>query len=155
ANRQAERANREADRANRQATRAQQAERLEREQRARAEAARQDALRQQQIAVREGAMADQARRQAERAEHKAKDRLWASYLAQARAGRWSGRPGRRFEGLVALARAAAIRPSMELRNEAIACLSLIDLRPQWQRRFDYDAWSLDFSPDLKRLVLGD
>jgi WD40 repeat protein len=152
---EAKRANSEAERANRQAERAQQAERQEREQRARAEAARQDALRQQQIAVREETAADQARRRAERAERNATDRLWSSYLAQARAGRWSGRPGRRFDGLVALARAAAIRPSMDLRNEAIACLSLIDLRPTWQRRFDYDTFSHDFSPDLKRLALGD
>jgi WD40 repeat protein len=152
---EAKRANSEADRANLQAKRAQQAERLEREQRARAEVARRDALRQQQIAERERAATDQARRRAERAEHNATDRLWASYLAQARAGRWSGRPGRRFEGLVALARAAAIQPSMELRNEAIACLSLIDLRPKWQRRFEYETYSHDFSPDLKRVVLGD
>jgi WD40 repeat protein len=149
------RANGEADRANRQAQRAQQAERLEREQRARAEAARRDALRQQQIAEREKAAAEQARRRAERAERNATERLWASYLAQARAGRWSGQPGRRFKGLDALARAAAIRPHMDLRNEAIACMSLTDLRLKWQRRFEPDVFSHDFSPDLKRVALAD
>ena len=51
-----------------------------------------------------------------------------SYLAQARAGRPTGRPGHRLDSLDALAKAAAIRPSIELRNEAIAALALPDLR---------------------------
>lgn len=59
---------------------------------------------------------------------KATERLWESYLAQAHANRWSGRAGRRFDSLVVLRRAAAIQPSMELRNEAIACLTLSDGR---------------------------
>jgi WD40 repeat protein len=66
---------------------------------------------------------------AERAEKDALDKLWGSYLAQARAGRWSGQAGRRFDSLDALARAAALRPAVELRNEAVACLALADLRP--------------------------
>src|SRR6185503_183697 len=36
--------------------------------------------------------------------------------------------GRRFDSLQALAKAASIRPSLELRNEAIDCLALPDLR---------------------------
>ncbi|HXI51708.1 MAG TPA: serine/threonine-protein kinase, partial [Candidatus Saccharimonadales bacterium] len=66
--------------------------------------------------------------QAEQSREQTEALLWNSYLAQARANRWSGRPGRRFESLETLARAAAIRPSLELRNEAIACLALADLR---------------------------
>jgi len=58
----------------------------------------------------------------------AKEELRSSYLAQARANRWSGRAGRRFESLEVLGKAAAIRPSLELRNEAIACLTLADIR---------------------------
>ncbi|HEY2250057.1 MAG TPA: protein kinase, partial [Planctomycetaceae bacterium] len=58
----------------------------------------------------------------------ATERLWGSYLDQARAGRWSGLAGRRFQSLQALVKAAAIRPSLELRNEAIACLTLVDLQ---------------------------
>ena len=62
--------------------------------------------------------------------------LYDAYLAQACAGRWSGRAGRRFGGLQALERAAKLRSelglgqdaTLELRNEAIACLSLVDLR---------------------------
>jgi serine/threonine protein kinase len=39
---------------------------------------------------------------AEQAERDSTEKLWATYLAQARAGRWSGRAGRRFESLEAL-----------------------------------------------------
>lgn len=52
-----------------------------------------------------------------------------SLLAQARAGRYSGRPGRRFASLQAIARAVTIAPSVDLRNEAIACLALADINP--------------------------
>jgi eukaryotic-like serine/threonine-protein kinase len=71
---------------------------------------------------------DEARRQATHAKQDALEKLYGSYLAQARANRWSGRPGRRFESLDALGKAAAMRPSLELRNEAIACLTLPDVR---------------------------
>ncbi len=71
---------------------------------------------------------NRARQQAQQKAKEATDRLWDSYLAQAHAGRWSGRAGRRFESLEALRKAAAIRPSLELRNEAIACMALVDLR---------------------------
>ena len=47
---------------------------------------------------------------AERAETDAVEKLWDASLAQARAGRGSGRVGQRYESLKALARAAAIRP---------------------------------------------
>jgi WD40 repeat protein len=63
------------------------------------------------------------------AEEKATRQLWSSYVAQAKAQRSSGRPGRRFDSLRAITNAAAIRRSVELRNEAIACLALTDLRP--------------------------
>jgi WD40 repeat protein len=68
------------------------------------------------------------------AERDAVEKLWGSYLAQARANRWSGRAGRRYDSLEVLRQAAAIRPSMELRNEAIACFTLTDARvaKQWQ-----------------------
>src|SRR5262249_49803023 len=47
--------------------------------------------------------------------------------------RWSGRSERRFKGLVALASAAEIEPSVRLRDEAIAGLALVDIRvkKQW------------------------
>jgi serine/threonine protein kinase/WD40 repeat protein len=67
-------------------------------------------------------------KRAESAEQEKTNKLWDSYLAQARAGRFSGQAGQRFGGLDVLAKAAAIRPSLELRNEAIACLALPDFR---------------------------
>jgi eukaryotic-like serine/threonine-protein kinase len=67
-------------------------------------------------------------RKAESARRVATEKLWDSYLAQARANRWSGQPGRRFDSLEVLAKAAAIRPALELRNEAIACMTLPDIR---------------------------
>ena len=66
---------------------------------------------------------------ARRAEQQACAEVWKANLAEAQARRWTGRVGRRFESLAALARAAAIRPSLELRNEVIACLALADVRP--------------------------
>jgi eukaryotic-like serine/threonine-protein kinase len=64
----------------------------------------------------------------ERANKEGQEKLWQSYLAQARALRWSGKPRRRFDSLDAIQQAAAIRPSMELRNEAIAAMALPDVR---------------------------
>jgi hypothetical protein len=65
---------------------------------------------------------------AQKAEQSYKESLWQSYLDQAQARRFSGQMGRRFESLAAIQKAAAIRPSLELRNEAIACMALLDLR---------------------------
>ena len=54
-------------------------------------------------------------------------------MAQAHAGRSSRQAGQRFTSLDVLAAAAQIRITDELRNEAIACLALVDVRPV--RRF--------------------
>jgi eukaryotic-like serine/threonine-protein kinase len=79
--------------------------------------------------------------EAKRAEQAAKkdalDKLWRSYLARAQAGRFGRRPGQRLDGLEALRQAVPIARSVdapkssfdELRDEAIACLALPDLRP--------------------------
>ncbi len=74
-------------------------------------------------------LAEGETKRATRAETEAKEKLWTSYLAQARAGRLSGEVGRRTDSLAALAAAAQMRVSLELRNEAIACLALTDLGP--------------------------
>ena len=58
----------------------------------------------------------------------ARAQLWEANLAQAKAIRQGTRPGRRFDALEAIANAAALRPSIELRNEAIASLELADVR---------------------------
>ena len=73
--------------------------------------------------------ANQARARAQRMEGEARENLWASYLATARASRLSGQPGRRFAALEAAAKAAAIRPTIELRSEAASAMALVDLRP--------------------------
>jgi WD40 repeat protein/tRNA A-37 threonylcarbamoyl transferase component Bud32 len=70
------------------------------------------------------------------AERLANEHLFQSYLDQARLGRASGRLGQRFAGLQAIEKATAIGRTldlapdrfMELRNEAIACLALVDVR---------------------------
>lgn len=63
-------------------------------------------------------------------------RLYDAFVAQAQARRWSRRPGQRLDSLRALADAARLLPQLEggdpqrvtLRNEAIACLALRDVR---------------------------
>ncbi|HXI49879.1 MAG TPA: protein kinase, partial [Candidatus Saccharimonadales bacterium] len=105
------------------AIRAKRAERDQTRQRQQAERAGDTAKRQEQFA-RESA--DEAHRQ----QRLATTELWHSYLAQARALRFSGQPGRCFDSLDVLAKAAAIRFAPELRDEAIACLALPDLKLQ-------------------------
>jgi eukaryotic-like serine/threonine-protein kinase len=90
----------------------------------------------------------------ERAERDSVEKLWGSYLAQARANRWSGRAGRRYDSLEVLRRAAAIRPALELRNEAIACFTLTDARvaTKWQRAAPS---VVVFDPNCERFAYGD
>ncbi len=64
-----------------------------------------------------------------RANSAGQEKLREAYLSQARANRWSGRPGRRFESLDSIKNAAAIRPGLDLRNEAMAAMTLPDFRP--------------------------
>jgi WD40 repeat protein len=88
----------------------------------------------------------------ERSAKQTTEKLWESYLAQARAGRLSGVPGRRFESLEVIKKAAAIRPSSELRNEAIACLALLDVRvaKQWGLPHWTEGDNIQFGPRLDR-----
>jgi eukaryotic-like serine/threonine-protein kinase len=103
-------------------------------------------------AARQLALAEQERSQ--RAERGALQELRTSCLAQARANRWSARPGRRFDSMAALGKAAAIRPSLELRNEAIDCLALPDVQTlrQWTLRPGY---GFDFDFRLERYARAD
>src|SRR5262245_28656081 len=75
---------------------------------------------------------EDAHRDEVQANRRAGHELWNAYLHHARAGRTSGREGRRFEGLKTIRKALALplpegRSVAELRNEAIACLSLPDV----------------------------
>src|SRR6185295_18803796 len=54
--------------------------------------------------------------------------LRTSLITEARSIRRTGWAGQRFDALLALERAASIRPSLEIRNEAIAAMALPDLR---------------------------
>jgi WD40 repeat protein/tetratricopeptide (TPR) repeat protein len=82
-------------------------------------------------------------RKALRAEREGQQQLWRAKLAQAQAGRWSGRAGGYFAGMEALREAARIARSLKapekdllaLRNEVIACTALTDLRriKEWER----------------------
>jgi WD40 repeat protein len=62
------------------------------------------------------------------AEREKTDKLWQSYFDRARAGFFSRQPGQRLDGLAALSAAARIRPAEQLRDQAIACMALVDLR---------------------------
>jgi serine/threonine protein kinase/WD40 repeat protein/Tfp pilus assembly protein PilF len=72
----------------------------------------------------------------QRAERGGQEKLLQARMAQARAARFSGQVGQRFASLDALAEAARIAHDLEvpeerllvLRNEAIACMALADLR---------------------------
>jgi WD40 repeat protein/Flp pilus assembly protein TadD len=88
------------------------------------------------------------RQRAEAAEGKATEELWRSYLAQAQAARYSSQPGRRFDSLGALTKAAAIRFSPELRDEAIACLAL-----PVQRRIEANLGVFDYALERYACVL--
>ncbi len=75
-------------------------------------------------------------RPARATQNSASPQRFESLLAQARAGRKAGRLGQRFHGLASLTEAASILSELgldetarrEVRNEAIACMGLIDLR---------------------------
>ncbi len=85
---------------------------------------------------------------------KARERLWESYLAQARARRATNLAGRRFDSLEALRKAADIRPSMEVRNEALACLTLSDLRVVRTRPATANRRIIAFDDKLQRYAVA-
>jgi eukaryotic-like serine/threonine-protein kinase len=64
------------------------------------------------------------------------EQLRSALLAQAKASRLTGRLGQRFETLAALKKAAAIRPDLDLREQALAAFALPDARfgPNWNLR---------------------
>jgi WD40 repeat protein len=65
---------------------------------------------------------------AEKAEKEKTEELWHAHRDRARAERFSHRSGQRFASLAALAEAAGIRRDPVLRDEAVACMALPDLR---------------------------
>lgn len=82
------------------------------------------------------AEATQSLQRAEKAETSATEKLYRSLVAQARANRYSQRRGQRFQSLETLKEATRVARQLslpeeeffQLRNEAIACLALPDVR---------------------------
>jgi WD40 repeat protein len=68
------------------------------------------------------------------AEADANDKFVQSAISQALAGTSSTRAGRRFDSLKALAAVARVSPTTVVRNHAIACMALADLRVEWEWR---------------------
>jgi serine/threonine protein kinase/WD40 repeat protein len=94
------------------------------------------------------------------AESNANSKLLDSNIASARAGRRSSFAGQRFDSLDAIRAAALLdQPGnrvLELRNEAIACLALPDLRPmRWWDTDPPDSFvGVDFDPISGRVARG-
>jgi len=84
--------------------------------------------------------------------------LWLSLGSQAHAERLTGMGGRRARSLKAIEQAAGIRPSLYLRQEAVAALALTDLRDSgWWHSFTtpmpHGDWASD--PKLERVAVRD
>lgn len=97
------------------------------------------------------AMTSQQR--AEFAEAQATERLRTASLAQARAERLSTTAGHRAAALAAVSNAAAIRPSVELRNEAIAALGSCDLVREVSWPLERNAYGFYFDSTLEHYVV--
>ena len=91
--------------------------------------------RQERIARENSVISEQFRIRAENAEQAAKQRLYNSLVAQARAERRGGIAGARENALSAIRQASELQPpSAELRSEAIAALTLVDVveKKRWK-----------------------
>lgn len=97
---------------------------------------------------------------AEIRERKANDQatknLFDAYAARAKSGREGFRPGRSFDGLDAISKASALRDRLvvddqqleRLRDEAVACMGLVDVRPDIDRSdsgspSSFERWGFD------------
>ncbi len=91
---------------------------------------------------------------AELAEAEARDRSWHASLAQARAERLSTDAGHRARALAAISNATSIRPSVELRDEALAALALRDLETEVSWDLRPGALGFYFDPEMKHYIVG-
>jgi serine/threonine protein kinase len=102
---------------------------------------------------------DEARnneRRAVSAEHDDLEKLWQSYLSQAVLLRSTKESGQRFQGLDLLREASSIRNSPDIRNAAIACLALPDLKTAWHRPLPESSRErVAFDASLKRYAYLD
>ena len=92
-----------------------------------------------------------ARDRAVAAEKDATEKLYGSYLDQARASRLAGR---RFDALDALDKAARIHPSAAVRDQTIAALALVDFKAgeRWPKPASV-YWNAAFDTKLERYVV--
>ena len=97
--------------------------------------------------------ARQSQQRAEHAEAQETERLWKASLAQAQAENLSTKAGHREAALTAVRTAARIRPTLELRNEAIAALAQRDLVLEREWKLQPNAYGFQFDPDLKYYVV--
>jgi len=112
------------------------------------------ALAQSRRATRLQAAAHEQQQRAETAEASARADLSRALLAEARATRLGQTLGRRTATLESLGRAAAIAPTPELRNEAVATLALPERRLESTLPLDASVRSYEFDPTLQRCALG-
>lgn len=101
----------------------------------------------QSVALRE-------QQRAEQAETASRRELWRSLLAEARATRAGESLERRQGSLNAVRRAAAIAPTSELRQEAVAGLALPEFQLEMSLPLDADARVYEFDPALIHCALG-
>ncbi len=91
----------------------------------------------------------------QQAERDKTEKLWQSHLDRARAGRFSQRPGQRFDSLAALAEAVKIRLGPRLRDEAIACLALPDVHVAEEWNVPPGARGMGFDDERKLMIFWD
>jgi signal transduction histidine kinase len=93
-------------------------------------------------------------RSAEQAQEAARSELWSAYLSKARAARLGSALDRRQESLRAIASAAAIQSSAELRDEAIAALALTDFVLEQSWPLSEEATTEAFDRELRQYAVG-
>ena len=97
--------------------------------------------------------ARQSQARAEKAEAEETEKVWNASLAQARAENLSTKMGHREAALEAVRTAARIRPSLELRNEAIEALAQRDLVPERHWQVQPNAYGFIFDPEVKHYAV--
>jgi WD40 repeat protein len=94
------------------------------------------------------------RQRAEVAEHEAQQQLHAALVREAHATVRSRELGQRVRALDAIARAAQITNTLELRREAFAALALPDLRFERQIAADSDWTATSLDPQFERMAIA-
>ena len=98
---------------------------------------------------------EKARSRTAEAEGVARDRLRSALLAQARASRFTGRAGQRFDALGAAEAASRIRPGRDARDEAVAALALADVVPEARWTTSPPATRILVDPDHERYLVDE